>query len=169
MPRKIIFLDRDGTINERPEKTRYVTKWEDFKFLPGAIEAMKMLYNSGYEIYLITNQAGVGRGFMSLEDLEKIHLNLKNELSKSSVVIRGVYFCPHGWNDGCVCRKPNIGLFLQAARENSFDLSKAVFIGDDERDLQAGQNAGIMTYLIDHENNLFDIACKLTNQFPDTL
>ena len=73
MPRKIIFLDRDGTINERPEKTRYVTKWEDFKFLPGAIEAMKMLYNSGYEIYLITNQAGVGRGFMSLEDLEKIH------------------------------------------------------------------------------------------------
>lgn len=155
--RKIIFLDRDGTINERPEKARYIMKWGDFKFLPGVIEAIKMLAASGYEIYVITNQSGIGRGVMTLEDLENIHTRLKSELFKSGAQINGIYFCPHDWDEGCSCRKPNIGLFLRAARENCLDLSKTIFIGDDERDLTTGNKAGITTFLVDANKNLLDI------------
>jgi histidinol-phosphate phosphatase family protein len=161
--RRVIFLDRDGTINERANDTRYITKWEDFKFLPDAIDAMKILYDSGFEIFLVTNQAGIGRGVMSLDDLEEIHAKMQEKLSNCGVLINRIYFCPHSGNDGCICRKPNIGLFLKAAEEYNIDLSGALFVGDDETDLQAGQNAGIMTYLITDKTSLFDIACNILN------
>ncbi|MBN1468007.1 MAG: D-glycero-beta-D-manno-heptose 1,7-bisphosphate 7-phosphatase [Fusobacteriaceae bacterium] len=156
-PKKVIFLDRDGVINKKAQKADYVKKWEEFEFLPGAIEAMEILNKNNYKIYIITNQAGIARGMMTLEDLKKIHKNMKIKLAKHDIKINDIYYCPHGWNDGCECRKPKPGMFFQAVRDHHIDLSKAIFIGDDERDLEAGEKAGIKTYLVTSEKNFLEV------------
>ena len=156
-PKKIIFLDRDGVINKKAPKAEYVRTWDEFEFLPGSIDAMKLLSQNGYKIFIITNQAGIARGAMTEDDLKAIHSNLERELEKENVKIEGIYYCPHGWDDGCECRKPKPGMFFRAAREHDLDLSKSVFIGDDERDLQTGNAAGCRTLLVDSESSLLKI------------
>lgn len=155
--RKIIFLDRDGTINVRPKKAQYVKNWGDLKFLPGAVDAIKLLSQNNFEIYIITNQAGVARGEMSNEDLEIIHSKMIQELRNHGGRINGIYSCLHNWDEDCDCRKPKAGLFFRAALEQKINLCKAFFIGDDERDLLAGNEAGVATYLVDQNNNLLNI------------
>ncbi|MHA2292523.1 MAG: D-glycero-beta-D-manno-heptose 1,7-bisphosphate 7-phosphatase [Candidatus Hodarchaeales archaeon] len=159
--KKVIFLDRDGVINKKAPKADYVKKWEEFEFLPGSIEAISLLAESGYKIFVITNQAGIARGMMSEKDLATIHGNMKNELNKHNIQIAGIYYCPHGWNDGCDCRKPKPGMFYQAAREHHINPNVALFIGDDERDVQAGEAAGVKTILITAENNLLKVVNHL--------
>ena len=156
-PKKVIFLDRDGVINKKTPKAEYVKSWDEFEFLPGSIDAMKLLSQHGYKIFIITNQAGIARGAMTEKDLKAIHSNLERELEKENVKTEGIYYCPHGWNDGCECRKPKPGMLLRAAREHDLDLSKALFIGDDERDLQAGNAAGCRTLLVDSELSLLKV------------
>lgn len=156
MPKKVIFLDRDGVINKKASKADYVKNWSEFEFLPGAVEAIKNLTKKGYDIHLITNQPGVARGLMAKQDLDLIHQKMQEELEKNGGKIKAIYTCLHGWDDGCDCRKPKPGLFFQAANENHFDLSKAVFIGDDERDIQAGEVAGCRTILVDSKIGLLE-------------
>ncbi len=160
-PKKVVLLDRDGVINEKPPQADYVKNWGEFKFLPGAIEAIKLLTDNSHQIYLISNQPGIIRGKMTLEDLEDIHKNLRLELEKHGAKIDGIYTCLHNWDDGCECRKPKPGMLFQAARENKFDLIKAIFIGDDERDASAGEAADCRTILIDSENNLLKVVKSL--------
>lgn len=157
IPRKVLFLDRDGVINEKPPKAEYITSWEKFRFLPGTLEALRLLSVASYELYLITNQAGIGRGIMSDAALESIHKNMEKVLQRNGIAINGIYHCPHDWEEGCACRKPQPGLFFQAARKNHLDLTKALFIGDDERDLEAGEAAGCRTFLVSPEQNLLKI------------
>lgn len=156
-PKKVIFLDRDGVINKKAPKAEYVKSWDEFEFIPGSIEAMNLLSQQGYKIFIITNQAGIARGAMTESDLKKIHENLERELEKHGVKIEGVYYCPHGWNDECECRKPKPGMLFQAAREHDLDLSKSTFVGDDERDLQTGDAAGCRTILVDSEASLLKV------------
>lgn len=156
-PKKIIFLDRDGVINKKAPKADYVKTWEEFEFLPGAVEAIRKLTEQGYEIYLISNQPGIARGMMTEGDLTEIHTNMIKKLEENQAKIKHIYCCLHGWNDGCECRKPKPGMFYQAGRENNLNLSKAVFIGDDERDAQAGEAAGIRTFLVTPEKSLGDV------------
>jgi histidinol-phosphate phosphatase family protein len=160
-PKKVIFLDRDGVINKKPPKAEYVKNWNEFEFLPGAIEALELLTKNGYQIYLISNQAGIARGVMTEHDLKNIHDNLQRELHKHGANIDGMYYCPHGWNDNCDCRKPKPGMLFQAAGEHHLDLTKTVFIGDDERDLEAGNAAGCKTILITPEKNLLSVVHSL--------
>jgi histidinol-phosphate phosphatase family protein len=162
-PKKVVFLDRDGVINKKPPKADYVKNWGEFIFLPGAIEALALLTKYGYQIYLISNQAGIARGAMTLHDLEDIHTRLKQELQQHRARIDGIYFCPHGWDDNCDCRKPKPGMLLQAARDHHLDLTKTVFIGDDERDIEAGQAAGCKTILVTPENSLLAIVRSLVS------
>ena len=162
-PKKVIFLDRDGVINKKAPKAEYIKNWSEFEFLPKVIEAMKLLTKNSYEIYIITNQAGIARKKMSLEDLNDIHKNLKRKLSKNNITISDIYFCPHGWDEGCECRKPKPGMFFQAAREHHIDLTKTLFIGDDERDAEAGDAADIKTLLVTPEKSLFKIVKSLLN------
>lgn len=157
LPKKVIFLDRDGVINKKAPKAEYVKSWNEFEFLPGSIDAMKLLSRHDHKIFIITNQAGIARGAMTENDLKAIHSNLKIELEKKNVKIEGIYYCPHGWNDGCDCRKPKPGMFFRAAREHDLDLSKSAFIGDDERDLEAGNAAGCRTLLINPDASLLKI------------
>lgn len=153
-PKKVIFLDRDGVINKKAGRADYIKKWEEFEFLPGVVEGMKILCENKYDIYVVSNQPGVARGIMTENDLCQIHDNLKAELARSGVNIKNIYCCLHGWHDNCECRKPKAGLLFQAARENNLDLSKVVFIGDDIRDILAGEAAGCKTVLIEDKSFL---------------
>ncbi|MCK4490980.1 MAG: HAD-IIIA family hydrolase, partial [Candidatus Altiarchaeales archaeon] len=134
---------------------------KEFEFLPGAIEAIKLLTENHYDIYIITNQAGIARGMMTEQDLQEIHKKIDEQLEKHHAKINGIYYCPHGWDEGCECRKPNPGMFFQAAREHHLDLTTAIFIGDDERDHQAGEAAGCKTILVTPEYNLLQIVNSL--------
>jgi len=156
-PKKVIFLDRDGVINKNPPKADYVKTWEEFEFLEGAIQALKLLNQNGYDIYIVTNQAGIARGVMREQDLINIHENLRKEVEKHNARITAIYYCPHGWDDGCECRKPNPGMLFRAAREHHLDLTKSIFIGDDERDLEAGNAVGCKTFIITPGENLLKI------------
>jgi histidinol-phosphate phosphatase family protein len=157
LPKKVIFLDRDGVINEKAPKAEYVKSWDEFTFLSGSVEAMTLLTRHNYKIFIITNQAGIQRRIMTEQNLRDIHMNLELELEKHNVEIEGIYYCPHGWDEGCECRKPKPGMLFQAAREHDLDLSKSTFIGDDERDLQAGNAAGCRTLLVDAESSLLRV------------
>ncbi len=159
--KKVIFLDRDGVINKKPPKADYVKNWDEFEFLPGAVESLKILTQNGYEIYIISNQAGIARGMMTEGDLKEIHEKMKKKLENHGAKVSGIYYCPHGWDEECECRKPKPGMFFQAAREYHIDLPKAVFIGDDERDLQAGNAADCPTILFNPENNLLKVVKSL--------
>jgi len=156
-PKKIVFLDRDGVINKKALKADYVKNWSEFEFLPGAVEALKVFCQKGYDIYLITNQPGIARRMMRKQDLDLIHQKMEQALEKQGAKLAGIYSCIHGWDEGCECRKPKPGLLFQAAREHHLDLTRIIFIGDDERDIQAGEEAGCKTILIDKNKNLLSI------------
>lgn len=156
-PKKVILLDRDGVINKKPPKGEYVKSWREFEFLPGVIDALKLLSKRGYKIIIISNQAGIGRGVMTEKDLKKIHGEFLEVCKKQGISIRGIYYCPHNWDEGCFCRKPKPGMLFKAAADHNFDLTKAIFIGDDERDGQAGKAADCKTILLYHGQSLFDV------------
>lgn len=155
--KKIILLDRDGVINKKPPKAEYVRNWKEFEFLPGAVDALKLLTGKGYQIIIISNQAGIGRGAMTEEDLEEIHKKFLGVCKKEGIDIKGIYYCPHNWDDGCFCRKPKPGMLFRAAADHHFNLTKAIFIGDDERDEQAGKAANCGTVLISEGQSLLAI------------
>lgn len=161
LPKKIVFLDRDGVINKKPKKADYVKTWNEFEFLPNSVKALKILNSKGYKIFIITNQPGIARGVLSETLLKDIHKNMLRYFKKNDVSIDGIYICPHGWNEGCDCRKPKPGMLIQASREHFIDLTKALFIGDDERDMQAGNTVGCKTFLV-NSNNLLKIVSSLS-------
>jgi D-glycero-D-manno-heptose 1,7-bisphosphate phosphatase len=136
-----VFLDRDGVIIEnRPD---YVRDWSQVEILPEALDALSRFQNTGYKIVLITNQSAVGRGLMSLKTAEEINQRLARVIKEQGGNLDAVYMCPHAPEDRCTCRKPQNGLFLQAARELSLDLASSWMIGDAWTDLLAGQNANL--------------------------
>ena len=134
---KAVFLDRDGTINE---DFNYAYKIEDMKLIPGVIEGIKML--EGFKFFIVTNQSGIGRGYFSLEDFHKFNDFLVEELEKNGIKIEKTYFCPHGPNEGCDCRKPSTKYILEAAKEFDIDVSKSFVIGDHPHDVEMGKRAG---------------------------
>ena len=150
---KVVFLDRDGVINEYPGDFEYVKSWEEFHFLPGVIGALKAINDKGYKIFIISNQAGVGKGIYSQGNLDLITHNMLRELAKDGVEIAGVYYCTHRKEDNCSCRKPKTGLLdlvIQKAKESGgeIDLEKSFFIGDTIRDIQVGKAVGLKTILV---------------------
>jgi len=160
-PKKVIFLDRDGVINKKAPKAEYVKSWDEFVFLPKAKEAITLLTQKGYDIYIISNQAGIARGKMTEEDLADIHKHMLADIEKEGGKIKQIYHCPHGWDEDCECRKPKPGMFLQASKDHHIDLTKTIFIGDDERDKEAGDAAGCKTILIEGGRSLKNIAQEI--------
>jgi len=162
-PKKVIFLDRDGVINKKAADDDYVKHWGEFEFVPGAVEAVKLLTDAGYQIYIISNQRGIARGLMTEEDLADIHRRMLDEFSRAGGRIAGVYYCPHGKEVNCFCRKPRPGMFFQAAREHHIDLTKAVAIGDSASDQAAGEAAGCRT-IIAKEGDLLKVIQSLIRE-----
>lgn len=160
---KIVFLDRDGTINKRAPKACYIEDPNQFEWLDGAKEAIALLNENKYMVILITNQPGIARGNLTEEILNKIHDKMKFELEEVNAHIDKIYFCPHNWDEGCNCRKPNPGMIFMAQKDLSLDLTKAILIGDDERDIEAANRANIKSYMVDEENSLINIVNKIIN------
>ena len=157
-----VILDRDGTLNRRPPRAQYVTRPEDFLWLPGALEALQLLRAAGYRTLLVTNQAGIDRGALTEQDLAEVHGKMAADAEAAGGRIDRVYHCPHGWDEGCECRKPRPGMLLQAQREFSLDLTRTLFIGDDERDGEAAAAAGAPFAMVTDDVSLLDHVKRLT-------
>ena len=142
------FLDRDGVINV---DHGYVCRWEDFEFLPGVPEALRSLGDAGYQLIVISNQSGIGRGFYSEADLEELNLRIAHHLQEQwAIEMTGFYHCPHHPTDAladyltrCECRKPAPGMILRAAEEHNIDLAGSLLVGDKLSDIEAGKAAGV--------------------------
>jgi D-glycero-D-manno-heptose 1,7-bisphosphate phosphatase len=159
--RPVVILDRDGVLNKKPPRAEYVRNWSEFAWLPGAREALRLLKEAGYRTIIVSNQAGVGRGAMSEKDLLQVHDRMKAEAEQAGGKIDEVYYCPHGWNEGCECRKPKPGLLFRAQRELNLDLTRTPFVGDDERDAAAADAAGCSFFLVSKEVPLLAVAQRL--------
>jgi D-glycero-D-manno-heptose 1,7-bisphosphate phosphatase len=141
-----IFLDRDGVLNEnRPD---HVKSWDEFRFLPGTLDALRQLSQTGLSMFVITNQGAIGQGKVSQRTVEEIHERMLFHLQAVGVRISGVRVCPHTADDGCRCRKPEPGLILDVAKEFDVDLSRSVFVGDAGTDILAGHRARCNTVLV---------------------
>ncbi|MBI3316198.1 MAG: HAD-IIIA family hydrolase [Candidatus Omnitrophica bacterium] len=145
---KIIFLDRDGVINEFPGMGNYVVSLGDFRMIPGSAKAVGLLCRAGFEVHVITNQGCVSRGLLSREGLDKIHQRMRAEIEKEGGDLAGIFYCPHQTSDVCDCKKPRTTLFLKAVAERRVDFSNVYFIGDSEEDILAGKNLGCKTVLV---------------------
>ncbi len=147
-PKRLIFLDRDGVINKFPGFGFYVTSWRAFKFLPGALEAIRLLTKNGFEINVVSNQGCVARKLITRKGLELITRKMLGRIERKGGRIRGIFYCMHQASDGCECKKPKITLFKRAIGKRKVDLKSVFFIGDSEEDMIAGKKLGCKTVLV---------------------
>ena len=169
---KAIFLDRDGTINKA---NGFITAPGQFELVPGAAEAIKKINKSEYLAVVVTNQPVIARGDATFEELRLIHDKMETELGKEGAFIDALYFCPHHTDKGfpgeraeykcnCLCRKPNPGMFFDAAQALNIDLSQSYMIGDGKNDILAGKNAGVKEcFLVSEHCSLKDAVEKIVS------
>jgi D-glycero-D-manno-heptose 1,7-bisphosphate phosphatase len=149
--RRAVFLDRDGTINHEKE---YLYRIEEFEFVPGAPEAIRMLNEAGYVVVVVTNQSGVARGYYTEEDVETLHRFISQQLERFGAFVDAWLYCPHhpsgkgSYSLPCSCRKPLPGMLLEAAHRFGIDLDQSVMIGDKAVDIDAGRAAGCRPILV---------------------
>jgi D-glycero-D-manno-heptose 1,7-bisphosphate phosphatase len=145
--RRAVFLDRDGVINK---EKGYVHTIDGFHFIDGVFDACREMSKAGYRLIIITNQAGIARGYYTEEDFHHLTKWMLNEFQKHGIQIDGVYHCPHhpvhgvgDYRRECDCRKPAPGMILRAAKDHSLDLPHSILIGDKATDIEAGRAAGV--------------------------
>jgi D-glycero-D-manno-heptose 1,7-bisphosphate phosphatase len=139
-PKRLALIDRDGTIIV--DKV-YLRDPDGIEFAPGAIEGLRLLRNAGFALVLITNQSGIARGYFDAATLGRIHDRLKSMLAAEDLRLEAIYFCPHGPDDGCDCRKPAPGMVTKAMRDFGFRPEEVVVIGDSDADMGAAAAAGV--------------------------
>ncbi|TLS37536.1 D-glycero-alpha-D-manno-heptose-1,7-bisphosphate 7-phosphatase [Pseudalkalibacillus caeni] len=142
---KAVFLDRDGVINDH---VRYVNTPEDLILFEEAGDAIKRLNDHGFKVFVVTNQGGVGLGFMKEEMLQNIHDKMITELKKDGAVIDDIAYCPHKPKAGCACRKPEGKMITDLAGKYKINLSESYMVGDRDTDILAGKKAGTKTVFI---------------------
>jgi D-glycero-D-manno-heptose 1,7-bisphosphate phosphatase len=146
MAQRFVLLDRDGVINDDSE--HFIKTPDEWRPLPGSLEAIALLNQHGYEVAVITNQSGIARGLLDLATLDAIHQKMQHLVSQHGGHIAAIYVCPHGPDSDCYCRKPKPGLLELCAQQHGINLQETVLIGDSYRDLQAAQAAGAMPWLV---------------------
>jgi D-glycero-D-manno-heptose 1,7-bisphosphate phosphatase len=161
-PRRAVFLDRDGTLIEDVD---YLTRLEQLRVLPAVPQALARLCGAGLRLVVVTNQSAVARGWLTEQQLRRIHAELGRRLAARGAPIEAFYYCPHlpgapveRYAVACPCRKPEPGLILRAARELGLDLGRSYAVGDSERDVEAGRRAGCRTVRIGAEQGTADAA-----------
>jgi D-glycero-D-manno-heptose 1,7-bisphosphate phosphatase len=143
-----VILDRDGVLNCEPPDAGYVRRPEDFRWLPGALQGLALLHRAGIRISVATNQSGVGRGLMSLADLQAVHARMEAEAAAGGGAVDAVFSCVHAPEAHCSCRKPEPGLIQAAVAQSGIPASESLVVGDDERDLRAAERAGVSAALV---------------------
>ena len=149
LPKRALFLDRDGVINI---EKNYLYREEDFEFIDGIFDLCRHFQKRGFEIVIVTNQSGICRGYYTQEDFEKLTEWMEAEFAKEEIKIAKTYHCPHhpDFTGSCSCRKPEPGMFLQARKELGLDIENSVMVGDKPSDIEAARRAGIKRgYLFD--------------------
>jgi D-glycero-D-manno-heptose 1,7-bisphosphate phosphatase len=160
-----VFLDRDGVVNV---DFGYVGKVSEFQFVDGIFDLVRIFQDSGKQVFVVTNQAGIGRGLYSVRDFDLLNQYMLDEFSKRGLLISKTYYCPHHptaatgvYLKECDCRKPNPGMLFEAAREYNLSLSTSLLVGDKHSDIYAGHAAGLGTLIYIGE----DTPDKATHSF----
>jgi D-glycero-D-manno-heptose 1,7-bisphosphate phosphatase len=170
---KALFLDRDGVINK---EVNYLYKIEDFEFLEGVIETCRYFQNAGYLLFVITNQAGIARGYYTEDDFHILNNWMLEQFKNSGSHITKVYYSPYHpvygigkYKQDTLCRKPKPGMILQAQQEFNLDLSASILVGDKESDIEAGIAAGVRTNILVRSGHSIDEEQTLANLIVDCL
>jgi len=145
MSKKAIFLDRDGVINK---EVNYLYKIENFEFINGIFESCLYFQNLGYIIIIITNQSGISRDFYSDNDYQKLSAWMLEEFSKHGIIIQDIFYCPHGPESNCRCRKPKPGMFIEAKKKHNINMKESWMIGDSEIDIRSANDADIQNTIL---------------------
>jgi len=144
--RPAAFLDRDGVLNVNLDA--HVRRWDEFAFLPGAIEAVRRLHEAGWPIVVVTNQAAIGRGYTTAAEVADIHARMCAAIASGGGQIARVLHCPHRPDEACECRKPRPGMLLRAAGDLDLDLARSYVVGDHLTDVEAAIAAGCRPILV---------------------
>ena len=171
------FLDRDGVINF---DHGYVSCWDQFEFIPGVPEALHGLAQAGYQLVIVSNQSGIGRGFYTEADLRKLNRQINDYLKTAfDIQMAGFYHCPHHPTEAqgeflvqCECRKPAPGMILQASLDLGIDVSASLLVGDKDSDIQAGRRAGVGRLFRVSPSSSCDAGdsdCESISALPDVL
>lgn len=168
---KAIFLDRDGTINADKQ---YLYKIGDFEFLPGVPEGLRLLQEAGFALIVVTNQSGIGRGYYTEEDFQKLNSWMLDTLEQEGIHIDGVYYCPHlpdaaveAYRCECDCRKPALGMYRRAAEEHALSFRGSYAIGDKLRDCAVCQETGCRGFLVEHNEKPDVIEAVKRGEYPN--
>lgn len=164
----ILLLDRDGVINLKATKSRYVNHWRDFQWNKNTLSALKTFAEAKFQFIVITNQAGVGRGITQECDLVEIHENMRMELKMKGIEVLAIYVCPHKPDEGCDCRKPEPGNLLKATSDYQLPINQLVFVGDDPKDSLAAHKAGCQCAYIGPESELATLEQYALPMFKST-
>ncbi|MBN2669398.1 MAG: HAD family hydrolase [Bacteroidales bacterium] len=153
---KAVFLDRDGVINNGD--LYYTYRLEDFHFNPDVFEALQLLSQNGYLLIIITNQGGIAKGEYTKADVDEIHNWMKAQIANHNATIEEVYYCPHHDSlEACLCRKPESGMIEKAIARFEIDPQRSFFIGDGERDIKAGEKAGLRSIKTNKNQSILSI------------
>jgi histidinol-phosphate phosphatase family protein len=145
--RRAVFLDRDGVLNYN--RSDHIKSPEEYVPIPGAAEAVARLRAAGWRVILVSNQSGLGRGLFDQTALDAVMARMCTVLKAAGGGVDGVYYCPHAPGAGCVCRKPQPGLLLRAAREHGLDLPRSYVVGDKAGDIECGRAVRARTILVE--------------------
>lgn len=166
MEQKAVFLDRDGVINDN---VKPVNRPEDLILFPGVGRAIKRLQDAGYKVFVVTNQGGVGLGYMTEGDLQQVHKKMVDDLAKDGGIIDDIRYCAHMPHAGCGCRKPEPGMIKDLADKYNINLMQSYMVGDRDFDIQAGKKAGTKTVFIGKEHADADLTAPSLVQAVDQI
>jgi len=143
---KLVILDRDGVINH--DSDDYIKTVDEWVPIHGSLEAISRLKRAGYQVAVASNQSGLARGYFTVDTLRAMHDKMESLLAQRGAGVDGIFYCPHGPDEGCNCRKPKPGLLLQIAKQFDIQLSNTFFVGDTQSDVLAARTAGAKPALV---------------------
>ena len=153
MSKKVVFLDRDGVINK---EVGYLHKIKDFEFIDGVLDACSHFQSLGFKLIVVTNQSGIGRGYYGENEFHVVNNWMLAQFGHQDIEILDVFFCPHGPESGCDCRKPKPGMFIQANNKHNINMKESWMIGDKEADIQAANAADIHNTILVKSGHAID-------------
>jgi len=163
---KAFFLDKDGTLVDNSQFPEVMPS--HYILTEDILDGLKYIQNLGYKLIIFSNQSGIAKGRLSVEEVEEIFKILISKLAKEGIIINDYIYCPHQKSDNCDCKKPKLKLIFESSKKHNLDLEKCFFVGDGKRDIMAGKNAGMKTILVltgmgNHYKDIVDADYVLEN------